>query len=152
MMQREFTGRHAAMVFVGAFAVIIGVNLVLAFQAVKTFPGLEVSNSYVASQEFNTRKSGQLSLGWSVRADARDGLVILSITDKDGAPVEVAKLSATVGRATHVRDDIAPEFVFDGVAYVAPAELGKGNWNIRMVARAANGTEFSQRVILHVWK
>ncbi|MBL4768854.1 MAG: FixH family protein [Rhodobacteraceae bacterium] len=152
MMQREFTGRHVAMVFVGAFAVIIGVNLLLAFQAVKTFPGLEVRNSYVASQKFNTRRTAQLSLGWSVRADARDGLVILSITDTGGAPVKVARLSATVGRATHVRDDFEPEFVFDGTSYVVPVELGKGNWNIRLVARAANGTEFSQRVILHVRK
>jgi nitrogen fixation protein FixH len=152
MMQREFTGKHAAILFVGAFAVIIGVNLVLAVQAVKTFPGLEVRNSYVASQEFDVRRAAQLSLGWSVRADARDGQVYLSITDKNGAPIKLAKLDATVGRATHVRDDIRPEFVFDGTAYVAPVKLGKGNWNIRMVARATNGTEFSQRVILHVRK
>jgi nitrogen fixation protein FixH len=152
MMQREFTGKHAAILFVGAFAVIIGVNLVLAVQAVKTFPGLEVRNSYVASQEFDVRRTAQLALGWSVRADARDGQVYLSITDKNGAPIELAKLDATVGRATHVRDDIRPEFVFDGTAYVAPVKLGKGNWNIRMVARATNGTEFSQRVILHVRK
>lgn len=152
MMQREFTGRHAAILFVSAFAVIIGVNLVLAVQAVKTFPGLEVRNSYVASQEFDARRSAQMSLGWSVRADARDGRVFLSVTDKDGAPIELAQLDATLGRATHVRDDIQPEFVFDGSAYVAPIKLGKGNWNIRMVARAANGTEFTQRVILHVRK
>lgn len=152
MMQREFTGRHAALIFVGAFAVIIGVNLVLAVQAVKTFPGLEVRNSYVASQEFDVRRSAQMLLGWSVRADARDGQVFLSITDKDGAPIEVAQLDATLGRATHVRDDILPEFVFDGTAYVAPVNLGKGNWNIRMVARAENGVEFTQRVILHVRK
>lgn len=150
MMQREFTGRHAAIIFVGAFAVIIGVNLVLAVQAVKTFPGLEVRNSYVASQEFDVRRSAQMSLDWSVRADARDGQVFLAITDKNGAPIELAKLDATLGRATHVRDDIQPDFVFDGTAYVAPVKLGKGNWNIRMVARAANGTEFTQRVILHV--
>ncbi|MBV1896497.1 MAG: FixH family protein [Rhodobacteraceae bacterium] len=152
MMQREFTGRHAALIFVGAFAVIIGVNLVLAVQAVKTFPGLEVRNSYVASQEFDVRRSAQMLLGWSVRADARDGQVFLSITDKDGTPIEVAQLDATLGRATHVRDDIRPEFVFDGTAYVAPVNLGKGNWNIRMVARAENGVEFTQRVILHVRK
>ncbi|MFK7751602.1 MAG: FixH family protein [Sedimentitalea sp.] len=149
-MQRELTGRHVAAIFIGAFGVIISVNLVLAFNAVATFPGLEVKNSYVASQEFDARRSAQQALGWSVRADARGGQVILSITDQAGAPVEVAKLSATLGRATHVKDDIEPNFIFDGTAYVAPVDLAAGNWNIRMVARAANGTEFSQRVILHV--
>ena len=150
MKEREFTGRHAAMVFVGAFAVIIGVNIFLAFSAVRTFPGLEVSNSYVASQEFDDRRSAQESLGWNVTANATGGLVILSITDATGAPVRVAKLSATLGRATHVKDDIQPEFKFDGTAYVAPVELARGNWNIRMIARAEDGTEFIQRVILHV--
>jgi nitrogen fixation protein FixH len=150
MAEREFTGKHAAAVFIGAFGVIIAVNLVLAYSAVKTFPGLEVKNSYVASQEFDIRRDAQEALGWSVRADARDGRVVLSITDAEGASVEVAKLSAVVGRATHVRDDITPDFVFDGESYVAPVELGAGNWNIRMVARADDGTEFAQRVILHV--
>jgi nitrogen fixation protein FixH len=128
------------------------VNLALAFNAVKTFPGLEVKNSYVASQEFDVRRTAQEALGWSVYASAQDGQVKLEITDRDGKPVEVAKLSATLGRATHVKDDQKPDFQFDGQAYVAPADLGPGNWNIRMVARAMNGTEFTQRVILHVTK
>ncbi|UWQ59099.1 FixH family protein [Leisingera caerulea] len=148
--EREFTGKHALMLFGGAFAVIIGVNIALAVNAVKTFPGLEVKNSYVASQEFDQRRSAQEALGWSVYASSQGDTVKLEITDADGNPVEVAKLSATLGRATHVQDDQQPEFAFDGQAYVAPADLGPGNWNIRMVARAKNGTEFTQRVILHV--
>ena len=150
MSQREFTGTHAALIFGGAFTVIIAVNLVLALSAVRTFPGLEVANSYVASQEFDVRRAAQSALGWTVRADAADGQVILSITDASGAAVEVADLQATLGRATQVKDDTSPDFRFDGAAYVAPVDLGPGNWNIRMVARAQDGTEFSQRVILHV--
>jgi nitrogen fixation protein FixH len=150
MAEREFTGRHAAAVFIGAFGIIISVNLALAFNAVKTFPGLEVKNSYVASQNFDARRDAQQALGWSVRADARGGLVMLAITDAQGAPVQVVNLDATLGRATHVKDDLKPDFQFDGTAYVAPAELGAGNWNIRMTAEAADGTQFSQRVILHV--
>lgn len=146
----EFTGRHVLMVFCGAFAVIIGVNLALAYNAVRTFPGVEVKNSYVASQEFDVRRSAQESLGWSVYASAQDDQVTLEITDADGNPVEVAKLSATLGRATHVKEDQEPDFQFNGQAYVAPADLGPGNWNIRMIARAKNGVEFTQRVILHV--
>ena len=148
--EREFTGKHMLMVFGGAFAVIIGVNIALAVNAVKTFPGLEVKNSYVASQEFDQRRSAQEVLGWSVYASSQGDQLRLEITDADGKPVEVAKLSATLGRATHVQDDQQPEFTFDGQAYVAPAELGPGNWNIRLVARAKDGTEFTQRVILHV--
>ena len=150
MAERKFTGRHAAIIFVSAFALIIGVNLVLAFSAVKTFPGLEVKNSYVASQEFDERRAAQTALGWTVRASHTGGLLVLSITDKLGKPVEVAALDAVLGRPTHVKDDMHPAFQFDGTAYVAPVELSDGNWNIRMKAQASDGTEFQQRVVLHV--
>ncbi|NIZ13231.1 FixH family protein [Phaeobacter sp. HF9A] len=146
---REFTGKHMLALCVGAFGIIIAVNVYMAVSAVRTFPGLEVANSYVASQEFNARLHAQQALGWSVYASATDGHVKLEITDKDGNPVELAALDAILGRATHVKDDQTPEFVFDGTAYVAEAKLAPGNWNIRMVARAKDGTEFSQRVILH---
>ncbi|MEP0960329.1 MAG: FixH family protein [Roseobacter sp.] len=149
-MERTLTGRHVALIFVGAFSIIISVNLALAYNAVKTFPGLEVKNSYVASQEFDKKRSAQQALGWAVIAQTRDGQVYLSITDERGAPVKAAGLTATLGRATHVQDDIQPEFVFDGTRYVAPLKLAAGNWNIRMIAESSDGTEFRQRVILHV--
>ena len=74
--------------------------------------------------------------------------VDLAITDADGAPVRAASLEATVGRATHIADDISPDFRFDGGAYVAPVELAGGNWNIRINAVASDGTVFEQRVNL----
>ena len=147
-MQRELTGRHVLIGFVAAFSVIISVNLVLAWNAVKTFPGLEVKNSYVASQKFDERRTAQESLGWTVDASHHEGLLTLAITDADGAPVEVATLDAVLGRATSVRDDVTPDFIFDGSAYAAPLDLGAGNWNIRMLATAVDGTEFRQRVVL----
>lgn len=151
-MQKQLTGRHVAMIFCGAFSIIISVNLALAFNAVSTFPGLEVKNSYVASQSFDADRMAQQSLGWSVRAEARAGEVLLSVTDAKGAPVEVSHLEATLGRATHVQDDSTPDFTFDGTRYSAPADLAPGNWNIRLVATSAEGTMFRQRVILHVPK
>jgi len=65
MAERKLTGRHVLLIFVAAFGVIISVNLVLAYSAVNTFPGLEVRNSYVASQTFNDRKAAQEALGLS---------------------------------------------------------------------------------------
>ncbi|WP_299828087.1 FixH family protein [uncultured Roseobacter sp.] len=149
---RPLTGRHVAMIFVIGFSVIISVNLLLAYSAISTFPGLEVKNSYVASQTFDENRTAQTALGWSVLAQARGDDVVLSITDAQGAPVEVASLEATLGRATHVRDDQTPAFVFDGSRYVAPAQLAPGNWNLRMKALAEDGTVFQQRVILHIPK
>ncbi len=147
---REFTGKHMLAICVGSFGIIIAVNVYMATMAVRTFPGLEVKNSYVASQEFDSRRAAQETLGWSVYASASGNQVKLEITDREGQPVEVASLTATLGRATHVKDDQNPQFEWDGAAYTAPALLAPGNWNIRMIARAKDGTEFLQRVILHV--
>ena len=151
-MAKKLTGWHVAAIFCGAFSVIIAVNLALAYSAISTFPGLEVKNSYVASQSFDDDREAQESLGWSVSARAGDGELHLQLTDSKGVPVEAEMLSATLGRATHVRDDSTPEFTFDGHRYVAKADLDPGNWNIRMEARAADGTVFRQRVVLHVAK
>lgn len=142
-------GWHVLAGFSTAFAIIIGVNLVMATQAIRTFPGLEVKNTYVASQEFDTRRTAQQALGWTIRADWQSGTVRLSITDENG-PIRVEDLHAVIGRATHVQDDIEPVFAFNGTLYEAPLDLGPGNWNIRMAALAIDGTEFHQRVILHV--
>lgn len=148
MAERQITGRHVLAGFVAAFGVIITVNLVLAYNAVRTFPGLEVKNSYVASQEFDARRAAQEALGWRVDASHEGTTLTLAITDASGAPVEVAMLDAVLGRATSVRDDVTPDFTFDGQAYTAPVTLGAGNWNIRMEAEADDGTEFRQRVVL----
>lgn len=147
---RRFTGWHMLAIFGGGFAVIISVNLVLAFSAVSTFPGLEVKNSYVASQSFDARRTAQNALGWQVTATARDGVLILRIEDAKGQPVQAGQLEAVLGRATHIQEDRTPEFAFDGQAYVAREALSKGNWNIRMRAVSLDGVPFEQRVVLRV--
>ncbi|WP_158966776.1 FixH family protein [Chachezhania sediminis] len=146
--KREFTGKHALMVFVGAFAIIVSVNIAMAVNAVRTFPGLEVKNSYVASQSFNVRKAAQEALGWQVETDTGKGFVRIRITDHLGVPVQVGSLEAIIGMATHSREDITPEFNFDGRAYVANVDLGPGNWDIHMTATAKDGTLYTKRISL----
>ena len=147
---RKLTGWHVLAIFGGAFAVIIGVNIALAVSAVRTFPGLEVRNSYVASQTFDTRRAAQEELGWTVAAQLTDGRLILTITDAQGQPVQAGTLSATVGRPTNMSEDRVPEFVFDGGAYVARTDLRPGNWDIWLKAAALDGTPFEQRLEISV--
>ncbi len=146
----QMTGRKVLIIAVSSFGVILAANLTLAYNAVSTFPGLEVDNSFVASQNFNQELAEQLALGWDVKARHEDGILTLSITDPEGQPVQVAHLDAVLGAATHVRADKVPEFRFTDGAYRAPVDIGTGNWNIRLHAVAADGTEFRQRVVLHL--
>lgn len=145
--ETKITGWHVLGVFVLGFGIIISVNLTLAFNAVRTFPGIEVKNSYVASQSFDRDRAAQEALGWEVGAAIEDDALVLRI-EKNGRPVEASIEAATFGRATSVAADQTPQFAFDGQAFVAPIKAGPGNWNLRLKARAADGTLFSQRIIV----
>ncbi len=144
------TGPKAFAIFASFFVVIISVNLVLAFQAIRTFPGLETANSYVASQSFDHDKAAQLALGWQVDAAVHGGELVLSITDDQGRPIQAATVTGTFGRATSTRDDQTPAFAWDGSVYRAPVTPAAGNWNLRLEAAATDGTLFRQRMIVLV--
>ncbi len=140
------TGRHVLAITVTAFGVIIGVNLLLAFKAVGTFPGLEVDNSYVASQTFDRERAAQGALGWTVTPDYDGHELRLMIRDRQGNPARVKTLAATIGRPSHVRDDQTPDFAYDNGVFHAPVTLAPGLWNIHLSAEAWDGTQFRQRI------
>ncbi len=145
----EIKGWHVLTGFTAAFGVIIAVNLTLAYQAVATFPGLEVRNSYVASQSFDADRAAQTALGWDVSASLNDHVLTLTIIE-DGQAISPQITSATFGRATNVAFDETPDFVFDGTALRANVVAGPGNWNLRLRALADDGTVFQQRIVVRV--
>lgn len=149
---RELTGRHVLAITVAAFSVIIGVNVLMAYKAVSTFPGLEVANSYVASQDFDADRSAQKALGWMLAPayDAANGELRLAFTDAQGLPVLLQSLDVLVGRTTEAEDDSRPSFARDAGIYVAKAQLAPGKWMMQVDALAADGTKFRQRIDLFV--
>ena len=65
----EFTGRHMWLLALSFFGVIITVNVVMATLAIRSWTGLAVDNSYVASQEFEEKRLAhekQRAAGWRV--------------------------------------------------------------------------------------
>ena len=146
-MIREIKGWHVAATFVLAFGTIIAVNITLAVNAVRTFPGLEVKNSYVASQNFDNDRRAQLALNWDVSAVLDGEDLVLTILE-NGHPIAPRIEKAVFGRATTVAHDQVPEFQFDGNALRAPIVAGEGNWNLRLIAIAEDGTRFQQRIIV----
>ena len=146
----EITGRKVLFFTVGAFGLIISVNMFMAFKAVSTFPGLEVANSYVASQEFDVRREAQIALGWTVAHSYENGRVKLAVTDAAGAPVELATMDVLIGRVTEEQDDVRPTFALVGGVYEAETVLTRGNWFVKLKATAQDGTLFEQRYDLYV--
>jgi nitrogen fixation protein FixH len=148
----ELTGRHVLAITVTAFAVIIGVNVVMAYKAISTFPGLEVANSYVASQDFDADRAAQQALGWTLTPgyDPAQGQVTLAFQDAQGQPVFVKSLKVLVGRTTEAVDDSRPVFTPQAGIYVGKAALQPGKWMLHVDALAEDGTKFRQRIDLFV--
>ena len=146
----ELTGRRVLVITVSAFAVVIGVNLTLAYYAISTFPGLEVRNSYIASQTFDADRAAQLALGWTLVTDYEPGQLRLTFRDGAGLPAPVLDLAVLVGRATEARDDMSPAFRQIGGEFIAPLDLQPGKWMMQIQAVAPDGTAFRQRIDLMV--
>jgi nitrogen fixation protein FixH len=152
-MNGEITGRKVLAGFVGAFGVIIAVNLFMAYNAVSTFPGVVEHQPYIASQTFDADRKAQIALGWKLTPtyDAERGALLLSVRETaTGLPGDVAELSVLVGRATDASHDIRPEFQRVGDGYVASARLDPGYWILMVDALAGNGTKFKQRLRIFV--
>lgn len=146
----ELTGKHVLAITVGAFGIIIAVNVVMAVQAVRTFPGLEVANGYIASQTFDAERKAQEALGWTVTPEYRDGRLTVEMVDAGGLPAAVRSMSVLVGRTTASNDDVTPEFVRVAGKWQADVALARGKWMLKVEAEAPDGTIFRQRLELFV--
>lgn len=143
---RELTGRHVLAICVGAFGLIIGVNLYMAWQAVGTFPGLEAQSAFLVSQSFDTDRVAQQALGWTADTRVADGALTVRFTG--GGP---EALSGMLGRATSRAEDAT--LAFARVApdlWSAPATPGRGQWVLYLTATAPDGTPWRQRVSVAV--
>jgi nitrogen fixation protein FixH len=143
----ELTGRHVAAMFVGGFSIIIAVNLLLATKAVSTFPGLEVPNSYVASQSFDVRRNAQNALGWTSDITYDDGVLVVQMRDRDGNAAPIRNLTAHIGRPTEARDDIALDLDASGRVAV---DLARGMWRLDLEGTADDGTLYQRAIPLKV--
>ena len=147
---KPLTGRRVLAYVLIGFGVIIAANMTLLYNAIDSFPGLEVKNSYVASQGFDARVKAQAALGWKLNAGIEDGVVWLEIDDRDGALVNPPELNARIGRPTNADADQVLSLLWNGSRYIAPATLDQGSWNLYLTGEAENGTAFDFRFGLWV--
>lgn len=138
-LPRKFTGRHAAMVIVAFFAVVIVVNVVMAKLAIATFGGTVVDNSYVASQRFNRwldNSAADRALGWKVELSrSADKSLEARLVNSAGAPLDRARVTVHV---EHPLGGRPPQDLV--LAEIAPgtyrAELAPGRWRVWLKADA----------------
>lgn len=148
--EKPLTGRHVFAIFILAFGIIISVNIFMAYSAIKTFPGVEVENSYIASQTFDQRKFDQIGLGWVTHASYENGQLEFSIRDQDGNAVHAGIVDAVIGRPTTDRNDERVEFVIQHGVYTASIPLDAGMWMLKIDAVSRQGDPFTQRFAIWV--
>ena len=107
---REFTGKHMLVSILAFFAVVIGVNVTMATLAQKSWTGLVVENTYVASQQFNEEaKKGraQAALGWTGKLTVASGEVRYSLVDSHGKPVPLRGVTVLFRHPAYEAEDEA---------------------------------------------
>lgn len=145
----EFTGRHMWFLALGFFGVIIAVNIGMAVVASTSWTGLVVSNSYVASQEFEAKRlahEAQAAAGWRATLTFSQGMARLIVVDGAGYPVNLGEVTLQINRPVGGHDDqrIALERAPDG-GYSAHIDLGTGVWDAVVTALDTAKGPFEQR-------
>lgn len=148
---RTLTGWHVFGMFSGCFGIIIGVNLFMAFKAVSTFPGLEVSSSYADSQTFDVRRHAQEALGWEASVSTTNptsgATLTLTLVDATGRPVYPAELDALLTRPTTRADDQLLVLTRGpNGTLTAPVDLDVGRWRLRLTGTSRGGTDYRHNI------
>jgi nitrogen fixation protein FixH len=153
-MTRTFTGWHMAAITISFFAVIIAVNLTLAFFASSSWTGLVVANSYVASQSFNRDAEiarQQQALGWQMKLIVDRSLAKIVILDRDNLPMTDLNIRAVLQRPTDEAGDQVIELREAGAGiYLAGATIGSGVWVADITAENSDNdlVRFVQRIFV----
>ncbi|MEZ5812522.1 MAG: FixH family protein [Rhizobiaceae bacterium] len=146
--ERQFTGLHMLAALVTFFGVIIAVNLVMASFATRSWTGLVVKNSYVASQTFNDTVAAmreQDELGWQGKLSLDDGIIAYRLEDRSGAVIGAQSIDITFKRPSYEGADhtVALTRRDDGV-FAAPHRLDDGIWVVEVMAAAGSRTGWHQ--------
>jgi nitrogen fixation protein FixH len=153
-MTRTFTGWHMAAITISFFAVVIAVNLTLAFFASTSWTGLVVANSYVASQRFNQDAEiarQQQALGWQMNLTFNRGLAQASFLDRDSQPLPGLNIRAILQRPTDVAGDQELQLQDKGAGiYLAQVPISRGVWIADITAENSDKklVRFVQRIFV----
>lgn len=129
--RKPFTGCHMSLIIVCFFAVVFAVNAMLAVSAYRSWTGLVVENSYVASQSFNidTERLSKARVGISHTLHYKSGHLQLELFLADGKAALASDMEISLGRPAESAQDsilhLTPEA--DG-RYGADVQIAPGIW------------------------
>lgn len=137
--ERKLTGKHALAMLLGFFSLTFIANGFFLYFALTSFSGLSTNDPYQKGIDYNealAAKEAQLARGWKtnlviVETGVQEVLITMSLTDANGKVPAFTEIKAILRRPAVEGDDVALEFVRDGVALKAAAYAPKpGNWDL----------------------
>ncbi|WP_374763282.1 FixH family protein [Yunchengibacter salinarum] len=150
---RRLTGRHVLFGVIGFFAVVFGVNFIMAWLALDTFSGVSTSNAYERGRAYNdtlAEAKAQAALDWDMALETERGegraLDLTFTIRQNGAVVPGRPVTARIRRPA--RKDMDHTIRLQETApgtYRGTVSLPlDGRWSVRMITEAANGTPVRQ--------
>jgi nitrogen fixation protein FixH len=140
-------------VFVGAFAVIIAVNLVLVYAALSTFTGVTTGKAYDRGRGYNAviaEAARQDALGWTTRVVLQGGVLSVAATDREGLAVG-SRVEGVLLRPLEGAE-LRLDFAAAGPGhFIALADLpAQGQWEARLTLTGERGErlEIRQRLVV----
>ncbi|MBP2445135.1 FixH family protein [Rhizobium leguminosarum] len=142
-----FTGRHMLIVTCSFFAVVIGVNVTMAWFASSSWSGLVVENTYVASQEFNRKAADMRAMAASGiigKLSLAGGRIRYDIHNRDGSPATVDDVTANFKRPVGDHEDFHVAFTKVGNGkFESQHRVASGDWIVEVVSRTEG------KVVMH---
>lgn len=151
-----FTGWHMLGLTASFFLLVIAVNMFMAYSAISTWTGLVVENSYVASQEFNTKQAtarARDAAGWAGALVYENGALRFSLTGGDGKPVVLDGVRLEINRPIGIKGDRTLDLLPspDGT-HMAQIDLDSGVWIAEIVAKVPGAADYEHHARLIVDK
>lgn len=145
---RRLTGRYVLAIIVAFFALIIAVNVVFAWFAIDTHPGVDDADAYrrgLAYNETLDRAARQQALGWRVSIDLVDaGTLVVMAADSAGKPLAGLTAAARLRRPARSDSDRAidlPELAPGRYAAMVPG-IGEGQWDVEATLSTSGGETY----------
>lgn len=146
----EFTGRKMLAIMLAFFGVVIAVNVMMAVLARRSWTGLVVENSYVASQSFDTdtaalEKSAAMDIHAALSYEA--GKISVAFKTQGGTPLQVKNAQLHLGHPVAAASDLSVGLQCSAPGLCsADVPLGPGPWLGEVRATLADNTQWRRAV------
>ena len=134
--EKRFQGKHMLLLMLAFFGVIIAVNMTMAMLASRSWTGLVVKNSYVASQQYNEKLEAAKTIhasGMYSEIAYENGMLVFALKDKDGTSLSASNLKVKIGRPAFEQQDRILNFLpAPNQSYKLPLNLDQGDWFIEV--------------------